>query len=110
MRASSSSSSERSLSQLADHAQEAVRDSSPRIEGLGRFGYAAKGVVYILIGFLALQAALGQGGETTNQQGVLAHVAAAPFGQVLLAVLMLGLFGYAVWRIVQAAVDTDGKG
>jgi hypothetical protein len=110
MRASTGSSSEQSIGRLVDRTEQAVRDKSPWIEGLGRLGYAAKGVVYILIGFLALQAAFGQGGGTTNQQGALAHIAAAPFGQVALAVLMFGLFGYAVWRFVQAVEDTEGSG
>jgi hypothetical protein len=110
MRVPSGSPADRSVESVKVHATGAVRDASPWIENLGRFGYAAKGVVYIIIGVLAVQAALGRGGGTTDQQGALARVAQAPFGQILLAVLTIGLLGYAVWRFVQAAMDTENKG
>jgi len=93
-----------------DRAERAVREAGPWVEGLGRFGYAAKGIVYLLIGSLAVQAALGEGGGTTDQQGALARIAAAPFGQVALAVVTIGLLGYAIWRFVQAAEDTENNG
>jgi hypothetical protein len=101
---------ERSIDAVKDGAERATREASPWIEGLGRFGYAAKGVVYLVIGVLAVQAALGKGGGTTDQRGALAQIAAAPFGQILLVLLTVGLLGYAVWRFVQAAKDTEGKG
>jgi hypothetical protein len=110
MPATSSTATERTIEAVKDGAERATREASPWIEGLGRFGYVAKGVVYLMIGVLALQAALGQGGDTTDQRGALARVAAAPFGQILLLLLTIGLLGYAVWRFVQAAKDTEGKG
>ena len=110
MHSSRSTVVERSVDAVRDGAERATREATPWIEGLGRFGYVAKGVVYLVIGVLAVQAALGQGGGTTDQRGALAQVAAAPFGQVLLFLLTIGLLGYAVWRFVQAAKDTEGKG
>jgi hypothetical protein len=85
-------------------------EASPWIEGLGRFGYAAKGVVYLIIGGLAVQAALGDGGQATDQRGALGHIAGAPFGRSLLVVLAIGLLGYALWQAVRAALDTEHKG
>jgi succinate dehydrogenase/fumarate reductase cytochrome b subunit len=96
--------------QAKQQAEQAVRQASPWLVWLGRLGYAAKGVVYGLVGVLALLAALGQGGETTDTRGVLQAIVDAPFGRVLLAVVTLGLFGHAVWRFVQAAWDTENKG
>lgn len=84
--------------------------ASPWLEGLGRFGYAAKGVVYLVIGELAIQAALGDGGQTTDTKGALAHIAGQPFGRSILVVLAVGLFGYAIWRCVQVFLDTERKG
>lgn len=110
MRGTRSFSAERSIGAVKDGAQRATREASPWIEGLGRFGYAAKGVVYVTIGILAVQAALGRGGGMTDQQGALGRIAEAPFGQALLVLLTIGLLGYAVWRFVQAAEDTEGKG
>jgi hypothetical protein len=98
------------LDDVGAQIREGATEASPWIEGLGRFGYAAKGSVYLIIGGLAVQAALGQGGKTTDQQGALAHIAEAPFGRALLVVVAVGLLGYALWQFVRAAMDTEQKG
>jgi len=94
--------------QAAQHAQRAAR--SETVEKLARFGYAVKGVVYGLIGVLAIMAAFGSGGQTSGSRGVLGTIAGGPFGQVLLGLVAIGLFGYALWRFVQSIVDPDNKG
>lgn len=43
--------------------------ANPWMERLFRLGYAAKGVVYAIIGWLAATAAYGAGGKTTNARG-----------------------------------------
>jgi hypothetical protein len=73
-------------------------------EGLARAGLIARGVVYGIIGILALKLALGDGGEATNQQGALQTIAQGPFGKVLLALMAIGLIGYAAWRLIRAAL------
>lgn len=92
------------------HADNITREAKGWIEPLGRFGYAAKGIVYALIGVLAAQAAFGRGGETTDSQGALQRIVQAPFGKVLLGIVAIGLVGYAIWRLVQAFEDTENKG
>jgi hypothetical protein len=96
--------------EIEQQAREGAIAASPWIEGLGRFGYAAKGIVYLIVGGLALQAVLGRGGTTTDQQGALAHIAAAPFGRSLLVVIAVGLVGYALWKMVSGILDTERKG
>jgi hypothetical protein len=64
----------------------------------------------VLIGVLAVQAALGQGGDTTDPAGALGHIVRAPFGPWLLSVVAIGLMGYALWRLLQAALDTEHQG
>lgn len=91
-------------------ATQAAHEAKPWIERLSRAGYAAKGAVYLLVGLLAAQAALGVGGDTTDTRGVLDHTIQAPFGQVLLALITVGLFGYTLWRFLQAGLDTDDEG
>jgi len=103
MRSASIDDYERDLKQQTEAAH-------PWIEGLGRFGYAAKGIVYVIIGGLALQTALGQGGETTDQTGALTQIAEYPFGKFALAVMVVGLFGYALWQLARAVFDTDNHG
>jgi hypothetical protein len=77
---------------------------------LARLGYAAKGVVYIIIGWLALQLAIGAGGKTTDQRGALQIISEQPFGKFLLVLVGIGLVGFAIWCFLQAWFDTEGKG
>ena len=75
------------------------------VDRFARAGYAAKGVVYLLIGVLALQAAAGVGGRTTGTSGVLHVLLRQPLGRWLLGLVAVGLTGYAAWRLYCAAVD-----
>jgi len=90
--------------------QQLTKNPSLWVERLARFGYAAKGVVYGIVGLLAAQAALGTGGRTTDTQGALQEIILQPFGKFLLGVVALGLIGYVVWRFVQAIKDPENKG
>jgi len=95
----------------ADHASDqVVREASPWIEGLGRFGHIAIGLVYGTIGVLAALAAAGQGGTTTDTHGAMEWLVQAPYGRAILGAVAVGLGGYAVWRFVQAIRDTESKG
>lgn len=82
----------------------------PWTEKLARLGYLAKGVVYAVVGVLALQVAFGAGGRTTDTKGALSTLAQGTWSKVLLAVVAVGLVGYVLWRVVQAWMDPDGKG
>lgn len=75
-----------------------------------RFGYAAKGVVYLIIGVLAVQLAVGRGGATTDQRGALRTIYEQPFGKFLLVVVAIGLIAFALWSFIQALFDTENKG
>lgn len=83
---------------------------SPWVERAGRLGLVAKGVLYAIVGGLAIGIPLGLGGKTTDRQGALRTVAQQPLGEGLLIALALGLAGYAVWRFVQAFLDRDEEG
>jgi len=71
-------------------------------EWLARSGFVARGLIYGIIGILAIKLALGAGGTTTNQQGALKTIAHQPFGRVLLILVAVGLAGYALWRLLHA--------
>ncbi|MHA5046948.1 DUF1206 domain-containing protein [Streptomyces sp. SD15] len=70
----------------------------------GRAGFAARGVVYVLIGALAVRIALGSGGETADRQGALAQIAAQPFGKTMLWALVVGFGCMALWRGARAVL------
>lgn len=75
-----------------------------------RAGLAARGVVYAIIGVLAVKLAVGEGGSTTSQQQALQEIAQQPFGKTLLIVTAIGLAGYATWRLVRAAIGHGPEG
>lgn len=88
---------------------------APQFEWLARAGLVARGVVYAIVGVLAVKLALGDGGKATNQKGALETIARQPFGKVLLVLMVIGLAGYAIWRLTRAALGhgpeagDDGK-
>lgn len=90
-----------------EHAAKAKDGAAKGVEGLARFGYAAKGLVYMLVGVLAIQVAAGVGGQTTDPRGALTTLVDEPFGQVLLAIIAIGLLGYAIWRFVEAGLNPE---
>lgn len=92
---------------MADRATPTVR---VWITPLARFGFVARGLVYMLVGGLAALAAAGLGGRTTDTRGAIRTVGAQPFGTAVLFVLALGLAAYAVWRFAQALLDLERKG
>jgi hypothetical protein len=95
----------------SDHLTAPVKQATahPWFERLARFGYVAKGIVYFTVGLLAAQVALGMGGRTTDNEGALETIVTQPFGKFLLAIIALGMIGYALWRFVQAIFDPDNQ-
>lgn len=76
---------------------------------LARLGFAARGVVYLLVGWFAIDAAL-RGGKVGDNQGAIASLADEPLGEWLLAVMAAGLAGYALWRLTEAITDPEARG
>jgi Domain of Unknown Function (DUF1206) len=78
---------------------------------LARAGLTARGVLYILIGWIAILVAFGQtSGSQANQQGALQLLARQPYGLVSLWLLGIGFAGYALWRLSEAAFGVTGEG
>jgi hypothetical protein len=80
------------------------------LEKGARFGHFTKGVIYGLIGALALQVAIGSGSRVPGQEEAVGVVGDQPFGVFLLIAIAIGLFGYAVWRVIEGAQDKSRKG
>ena len=83
---------------------------SKGFEFLARAGFVARGVIYGVIGILAVKLAVGAGGKTTNQNGALQTIAHQPFGKVLLILVAVGLAGYALWRLLRALLGHGPEG
>ncbi len=83
---------------------------NPLVEALERLGYVARGVVYAVIGILALQAILGKGGKLTDPMGAISTIGRTPLGGIVLYVILIGLAGYGLWGLVRAFADPLHKG
>ncbi len=77
---------------------------------LARFGYAANGIVYIIIGALAALVAFNGRGKTTDSRGAFEEILSQSYGKLLLGAVGIGLLGYAIWRFVQAVKNPEKKG
>jgi hypothetical protein len=76
---------------------------------LARAGYAARGLIYIVIGFFAALAAIGSG-EAMGSKDALMVLLSSGAGSALAYALIAGLAFYALWRLIQAGFDTDNLG
>jgi hypothetical protein len=83
---------------------------SPAARALARAGLTARGVLYILIGWVAILLAVGQTSQQADQQGALQLLAGQPYGLVSLWLLGIGFAGYALWRLSEAAFGVTGEG
>ncbi|MEU0132328.1 MULTISPECIES: DUF1206 domain-containing protein [unclassified Streptomyces] len=88
----------------------ARRAARSRAMDLGaRAGFVARGVIYLLVGTLALRIAFSDGGgKQADRGGAIAEIAEKPFGSVLLWALGLALAGMALWRLSEALFGQAG--
>lgn len=91
-------------------ATQLVRGNGQWIERFGRFGWGALGVVYTTLGVLTVMAAAGLGGKVSDKQDALRTIQDAPMGSGLLALVGIGLLGYALWRSLDALMDPGNVG
>jgi len=81
--------------------------NSRSLEVAARAGFVARGAIYLLIGIIALQIALGHGGQA-DRGGALGQIAAKSYGTFLLWALVVGFAGLALWRFSEAAFGAVG--
>ena len=84
--------------------------NSPAFRALARAGLVARGIIYILIGWVAILVAVGQSSREADQEGALQLLAGKPYGIVSLWLLGIGFVGYALWRFSEAAFGVTGEG
>lgn len=86
--------------------------NSKYVDWLARAGFAARGVMYVIIGILAIQIAFGTGGHKADQSGATRVVGSTPFGAFLLWLLVIGFIGMTLWRLSEAlygGAGADGR-
>jgi hypothetical protein len=87
------------------------RATSSAAVAIGRVGFAARGAVYVMVGWLALKAAVGIGAAgVTDKQGALEAVRQSPAGTALLIFISAGLLAYAAWSLIRALFDPERRG
>jgi hypothetical protein len=84
--------------------------NSPAVRALARAGLVARGIIYVLIGWVAILVAVGQSSREADQEGALQLLASKPYGTVSLWLLGIGFVGYALWRLSEAAFGVTGEG
>jgi hypothetical protein len=84
-----------------EHAARKARRSTP-LKFLARAGYAANGIVHVLIGGIAIAVAFGDSGGKADQSGALQKLASTPGGVIVLWIVVAGLFALGLWLILSA--------
>ncbi|HEY8634066.1 MAG TPA: DUF1206 domain-containing protein [Candidatus Dormibacteraeota bacterium] len=85
--------------------------ANPLLELLERLGYVVRGVLYAVMGFLALRIALATpGGKATDLSGSLVWLIGNPLGKLVLIVTIIGLVAYSIWGFVRAIYDPLHRG
>jgi large-conductance mechanosensitive channel len=84
--------------------------TSPLMEALTRLGYGVRGLIYVTMGLLAFNVALGKGGAPVDQQAAINAIGSQPAGMFLLWAVLLGLISYSLWGIIRAVLDPLQKG
>jgi hypothetical protein len=77
---------------------------------LARAGLTARGVMYVLVGVIAVQIAVEGSRQQADRTGAVRLVAHSPFGSVILWLLVVGFAGMTLWRLSEAAWGSSGPG
>jgi hypothetical protein len=84
--------------------------ASPWARRFVRFGLLCRAVVYAVLATLALLAAAGMGGRTTDTRGAIGTLAREPFGAAIVATLGVGFLALALWYLAESALNLRGRG
>src|SRR5258707_5250423 len=83
---------------------------SPLVETAMRLGFVVRGLIYMIMGVLAVQVASSRNGTLLDPQGAIATMGKTPLGGLLLYVILVGLIAYALWGIIRAIFDPLHRG
>ena len=82
--------------------------NSGAVRFLARAGLAARGVMYAIIGWIAVEVAFGHSRQQADRTGALHSISSTPVGGVLLWLLVIGFIGMALWRLSEALYGSPG--
>ena len=82
-------------------------DKSEKFNWLVRLGFAARGITYIMLGYIALSTA---GAAKEGGAAVYDYLQDVPFGTPFLWLMAIGLLAYAIFRFVSAIADIQNHG
>ncbi len=87
----------------------AKNDTRGWVRAAGRIGIASRGVIYLLLAYLAFDIARhGSAPTQTSSTGALQELEARTGGTLLLVVLAIGLSCYAAWRLFDVVTGANG--
>ena len=81
-----------------------MADTAAQLTTLTRLGFAARGLIYLVISYLILST-----GRAEDPQGALEYLGQGG-GRMLLVAMTLGLLAYGIWRLADAAFDIERHG
>ncbi len=96
------------LHNIGQSTQHAMQNK--QIELISRLGLVIRGIVYFVPGVLAVRWAMGQNQRSMSQSSAIDLIGQQPMGRAMLVVVAIGLAGYAMWGLVRAIFDPQGRG
>jgi Domain of Unknown Function (DUF1206) len=101
--------------ETGSHKVEEIARQHPWLVAVARLGWVAKGVVYLVVGVLAVPIAIdglrgdgSSGGDSeASQSGAVAEIAETSFGTLALWTIAIGLALYVVWRLISILLPAE---
>ncbi len=85
------------------HVKKEIKDI---YQTLGKIGYIARGIVFAIVGYFLLQAALSSNASQAGGTDSAFSFLSATGGPLLMGIIAIGLAGYGVFQIVKAKYKT----